>query len=619
MGVSSWVSDTIENGVKIEWTSTPTPFLSPEYPMPVEDKVLLEGEIDRELDLGYVLEVTDPADIAELVCISSAFVTHTAQKPRAVYDYKHVNSFAETASCKYETLPELAQSLRPNDALLTWDVKDAYHHLLLRPEDRKYLAFRCLGRYFVPVTMPFGLAPAPMTWTKVMRPVVEHLREMGFRIIPYVDDFGGAPPAEPGEAATSAQAVAAYKYVERLFGELGLRMHPTKGTKDGPTCMRLLGHLVDTKLARFLLPVDRVDKIVSLAVGLSRRATDNRRWVNFATLRRFCGTAVSTTLSVPAARYHLRSLFAAMQHRLPRRGDVQLGRQALKDLKWWTDLRANAATGRPLWPGATTMLLDTDESGTGWGAVLNSSAEARGAHGMDRNGLHINCLELGAVTRALLSFRHLIPAGSIIRLRTDSMVALFVMRAGSSRSPALMDEMRDLYNLCMEMDVELRIEHVFSALNEWADRLSREHDSTDWTLPPAAFSTLDATYGPHSIDLFASTESARCQRFYSRWMCPGSLGTNAFRYEWVGENAWANPPFHLVGAVVSHVLRTKTTVTLVAPVWRAQQWWRRAVEGCAEWHILPAADGVFIHASQSARARTPFWRTAVFRFAPTRD
>eukprot|EP00170_Pyropia_yezoensis_P009770 contig_43816_g9808 len=40
--------------------------------------------------------------------------------------------------------------------------------------------------------MPFGLAPAPMTWTKVMRPVVEHLREMGFRIIPYVDDFGGA-------------------------------------------------------------------------------------------------------------------------------------------------------------------------------------------------------------------------------------------------------------------------------------------------------------------------------------------------------------------------------------------------------------------------------------------
>jgi len=618
MGVSPWVSDTISGGVRVEWASPPTPFLSPEYPVPPEDRAFLSTEIQRGLDRGYIEEVTNPDDIHALVCISSAFVVHSAQKPRVVYDYKHVNSFTATASCKYETLPELAQSLRPNDALLTWDVQDAYHHLLLRPADRSYLAFRCLSRFFVPVTMPFGLAPAPLTWTKVMRPVVQHLREAGFRILPYVDDFGGAPPARPGVAATREQAVAAYCYVERLFGELGLRMHPTKGVKDGPTCVRLLGHLVDTKLARFLLPPDRVDKIAAMAVGLSRRATDHRRWVNFVMLRRFCGTAVSTTLSVPSARYHLRSLFTAMQHRRPRSGDVQVGRQALKDLKWWTALREHAATGRPLWPGAATMLLDTDASGSGWGAVLNSSAEARGCHGVDRNGLHINCLELGAVTRALLSFRHLLPAGSIIRLRTDSMVALGVMRAGSSRSPVLMDEMRDLHEVCADLDVELRIEHVSSALNEWADRLSREHDSTDWTLRTATFSALNARYGPHTIDLFASAQSARCRRFYARWMCPGALATNAFDQVWVNENAWANPPFHLVGAVVSRVLRTQATVTLIAPVWRAQHWWKRAVEGCSEWHILPPADGVFTHASRSAPAPMPFWQTAVFRFEPTR-
>eukprot|EP00168_Porphyra_purpurea_P016314 TRINITY_DN5237_c0_g1_i1.p2 TRINITY_DN5237_c0_g1~~TRINITY_DN5237_c0_g1_i1.p2 ORF type:complete len:254 (+),score=68.40 TRINITY_DN5237_c0_g1_i1:784-1545(+) len=253
-------------------------------------------------------------------------------------------------------------------------------------------------------------------------------------------------------------------------------MHPTQGTKDGPTSVRLLGHLVDTKLARFLLPPDRVEKIAAITVGLSRRATDHRRWVNFATLRRFCGTAVSTTLSVPSARYHLRSSFTAMQFRRPCSGDLQLGRQAMKDLKLWNDMQDNAATGRPLWPGAATVLLDTDASRIGWGAVLNSSAEARGGHGVDRNGLHVNCLELGAVTRALLSFRPLIPVGSIIRLRTDSMVALGVMRASSSRSPVLMDEMQVLHDVCLELDVELRIEHFSSALNEWADRLSREHD-----------------------------------------------------------------------------------------------------------------------------------------------
>lgn len=616
MGVSPWVSDTVENGVKTVWTTTPTPFWSAEYPLAPADEAFMASEIQRELDAGYILEVTQQKDLDELVCVSSAFVTNQANKPRKVLDYSHVNDYQELSSCKYETLPELAQSLRPGDALLSWDIKDAYHHLVIRPEDRKYLAFRALGRVFIPVTMPFGLRIAPFTWTKVMRPVVQYLRELGFRILAYVDDFGGAPPALPGQAATAAQARAAYQLVERLFGELGLKLHPTKGIKHGPTRLRLLGHIIDTELARFVLPDDRVDTIVGQASALSQRATAHRRWVSFRQLRRFCGTAVSTTLSVPTARYHLRSLFTAMQHRHPTSGDARLGRQALMDLRWWTRLQVNAATGRAIWPGATTMLLDTDASGAGWGGVLDG-AEARGYHGIDRNGLHINCLELGAVTLSLRSFRHLIPAGSIIRLRTDSMVALGVMRAGSSRSPILMEQMRELHELVEDMRVELRVEHVSSVLNEWADRLSREHDSTEWTLDASTFSSLDAEYGPHSIDLFASDTTTQCPRFYSRWLCPGTAATNALTQDWTGEIGWANPPFHLVGAVINKIILSGATVTLVAPVWRAQLWWQRAVNGCTEWRILPKEDGVFSHGSQSQQGHTPFWRTAVFRFGPT--
>lgn len=36
--------------------------------------------------------------------------------------------------------------MRPNDALLTWDVKDAYHHLVLHPQDRNLQPFSCLRR-----------------------------------------------------------------------------------------------------------------------------------------------------------------------------------------------------------------------------------------------------------------------------------------------------------------------------------------------------------------------------------------------------------------------------------------------------------------------------------------
>lgn len=171
------------------------------------------------------------------------------------------------------------------------------------------------------------------------------------------------------------------------------------------------------------------------------------RWVNFKELRRFCGTAVSTVLFVPSVRYHLRSLFTAMTLRHPRSGDARLGHQAQSNLLWWMDLVATSAEDFPIRPVSATVQMDTDASGLARGAALGDMIEARGYHGRLRSGLHINVLELGAVTLALRSFRHLIPRGTVLRPRTDSMVALGEIHAQSSRSLVLMDDYRALQEL----------------------------------------------------------------------------------------------------------------------------------------------------------------------------
>lgn len=93
---------------------------------------------------------------------------------------------------------------------------------------------------------------------------------------------------------------------------------------------------------------------------------------------------------------------------------------------------------------------------------------------------------------------------------------------------------------------------------------------------------------------------------------------NAMRQDWVGENGWANPPFHLLGPVISKIVATGAAVTLVAPVWRSQPWWRRDTEAATAWRLLPPEAGVFVHDSRSTPAPTPCWRTAVFRFADSR-
>lgn len=180
-----------------------------------------------------------------------------------------------------------------------------------------------------------------------------------------------------------------------------------------------------------------------------------------------------------------------------------------------------------------------------------------------------------------------------------------------------MKEYRRLHELCAELDLELRAEHVSSALNERADRLSQENDSTAWTLNKATYDTLNGRYGPHTVDLFATELNTRCQRFYSRRATPGALGVNSLVQDWSGEIAWANPLFHLLGPVITRIIRTGATVTLIAPEWRAQAWWSQATRHATKWHLLPTADGIHTHGSQSRPEMRPFWPTAVFRFGPT--
>lgn len=155
--------------------------------------------------------------------------------------------------------------------------------------------------------------------------------------------------------------------------------------------------------------------------------------------------------------------------------------------------------------------MHTDASSTGWGATWNEVVPARGFHDKARRDLHINLLELGAVRLGLLSFVNFLKdIETIVRLVTDSRVVMHVVNNGSSRSKAVMRELRRLKAVCASLGVQLRAEYLPSALNLYADKLSRATDNTDWSLRAATFRRLDRLYGPHTIDLCATAENAKC-------------------------------------------------------------------------------------------------------------
>jgi hypothetical protein len=80
----------------------------------------------------------------------------------------------------------------------------------------------------------------------------------------------------------------------------------------------------------------------------------------------------------------------------------------------------------------------------------------------------------------------------------------------------MMTELRRLWFLLDNNEINIRPRYIRSAANIWADTLSHE----DWQLNPRIFDHVQRRWGPHTIDRFASMLNAQLPRFNARWGDP---------------------------------------------------------------------------------------------------
>ena len=68
-------------------------------------------------------------------------------------------------------------------------LKDAYLTVPMAKACQKYLRFQWRGKIYEFKSLPFGLATAPITFTKLFRPVVAYLRQQGVHLVVYLDNI----------------------------------------------------------------------------------------------------------------------------------------------------------------------------------------------------------------------------------------------------------------------------------------------------------------------------------------------------------------------------------------------------------------------------------------------
>lgn len=139
LGASPWCLRTIRHGLYIPWTQPPPPQIQDAYVLSPKDAEFSNNTVDAWCASGSVTEAT-PAQAAKLKHLAPSFVVHKG-KDRLVVDLSERNAFIDDRRFVYEHLPGLVKQLVPDDHLVSWDIKDAFHHICLLPADRLRLAF----------------------------------------------------------------------------------------------------------------------------------------------------------------------------------------------------------------------------------------------------------------------------------------------------------------------------------------------------------------------------------------------------------------------------------------------------------------------------------------------
>jgi hypothetical protein len=106
-----------------------------------------------------------------------------------------------------------------------------------------------------------------------------------------------------------------------------------------------------------------------------------------------------------------------------------------------------------------------------------------------------------------------------------------------------------------------------------ADCLLKVIDSDNWEITESDYIHLNARFGPFSINLFDTSDNAKCKRFYSRSFEGGALGVDSFAQKWAGKCAYAAPPVSFVMRTIRKAATVNMSSVLLVPLWKGAKFW----------------------------------------------
>ena len=464
-----------------------------------------------------------------------------------------------------ETPETVRTSLQAGEWVTSIDFKDAYFHIPIHSQSRKYMRFHLQGRSYQFKALPFGLSTAPIEFTVVAKEVKFMGLQRGIRIHQHLDDW-------LVRASTHDTCLQHTQTLVTLCQELGWLVNKEKSELAPKQVFNFVGYQFDLKEGNVRPTTERwqtlTDKIRSI---LSDPVCPVRQFMSLI------GLLTATEKQVHLGRLHTRPIQWHLKNnwRVPESLEkvIPVPNSLHPHLRWWLE-ENNVLLGQPLYPLKHALQIFTDASKEGWGAHLDEHT-ARGTWSLPESKLHINHLELKAVFLALKELRTLCCNKTVLIATDNTTVVAYINKEGGMKSGSLCALLWRILSWCTRQQVTLRARHIPGQLNVIADKLSRlcHTIQTEWSLHPEEFQAICSRWHQPQVDLFATRFNNKLPQFVSPVPDPQAWAVDALSLSWEDLDPYAFPPEAILGKVVEKLQDYPCNrIILIAPGWPNMPW-----------------------------------------------
>lgn len=559
IGASNTVKRWITEGVRLPFVEDNVceGFYTQPHVLNSKEATFVSKELFKLEFNGVIQRVASrPKCVSQIKCVPKK-----NGKLRLITDLRGVNEHLDAPHFQCEGINTASTLVNHGDYMCKTDLQDGFFHIPIYAPHQTYLGFEYNNTYFVWCALPFGLSCSPYFFSKCLRPIVSFLRNQGIRVVLYVDDCL--------IVATKACIVDHRDFVLQTLEELGLVINYEKSQLIPTTKIEFLGYIIDTCchsdgpwLFITAHKVHKLKKDIRRALKVGH--------IQARVLAKIAGQAISMSKAILPGKLRLRGLYAALQTRQSWSSRLNISDRAKEDLSWWLEA-VDGWNGSPMAPRKIDCQIWTDASNSGWGATYED-LECSGAWDLDLRSKHINEQELQAVHLALKSFASEL-RGKSVQIMSDSATTVAYLNNMGGPKANLTQVAESVWATALEHNIVIQARHVPGVTNTHADYLSRLPTQYEWMLHPSMFAYLDYLWGPHSIDRFASQNTAQLRTYNSRFLDPDTAGVDALaQTDWREHNNFVNPPFRMLGQVLQVISQQRATATVIAPIWRAQYW-----------------------------------------------